>query len=65
MDIKVFEGQKIRSAWNEETEEWYFSIVDIVGGLTDQRDYRHASTYWAVLKKRLFGRNRCSTAYIL
>ena len=34
-------------------EEWYFSIVDVVGVLTEQPDARHASTYWAVLKKRL------------
>ena len=42
-----------RSAWDEEAEEWYFSIVDVVWALTDQPDARHASTYWAVLKKRL------------
>ena len=34
-------------------EEWYFTIVDVVGILTEQPDARHASTYWAVLKKRL------------
>lgn len=51
--IQLFENKKIRTAWNEETEEWYFSVVDIVGVLTDQSTPRNASTYWAVLKKRL------------
>lgn len=51
--IQLFENKKIRSAWNSEKEEWYFSVVDVVSALTDQPDARHASTYWAVLKKRL------------
>ena len=49
--IELYEDQPIRTAWNETEEEWYFSIVDVVGVLTDQPDARHASTYWAVLKK--------------
>ena len=51
--IKLFEDKRIRTAWDEEQEEWYFSVVDVVAVLTDQPDARHASTYWAVLKKRL------------
>ena len=51
--IQLFEDKKIRTAWDEEKEEWYFSIVDVVGVLTDQPTPRNASTYWAVLKKRL------------
>jgi len=51
--IQLFENKRIRTAWDEEREEWYFSIVDVVAVLTDQPDTRHASTYWAVLKKRL------------
>ena len=51
--IQLFEDQPIRTAWDEEKEEWYFSVVDVVCVLTDQPDTRHASTYWAVLKKRL------------
>ena len=51
--IQLFENQRIRTAWDEEKEEWYFSVVDVVAVLTDQPDARHASTYWAVLKKRL------------
>lgn len=51
--IQLFEDKKIRTAWNEETEDWYFSVVDVVGVLTDQATPRNASTYWAVLKKRL------------
>ena len=51
--LQLFEDQAIRTAWDAEAEEWYFSIVDVVWALTDQPDARHASTYWAVLKKRL------------
>ena len=51
--IQLFEDNRIRTAWDAEKEEWYFSIVDVVAVLTDQPDARHASTYWAVLKKRL------------
>ena len=43
----------IRTAWDEEKEEWYFSIVDVVAVLTEQKTQRGASTYWVVLKKRL------------
>lgn len=51
--IQLFEDKTIRTAWDEEKEEWYFSIVDVVGVLTEQETQRNASTYWAVLKKRL------------
>lgn len=53
--IKLYENKEIRSVWDEEKEEWYFSVVDIVGVLTEQENARGASTYWAVLKKRLKG----------
>ena len=51
--LQLFENQAIRTAWDEENEEWYFSIVDVIGILTEQETTRSASTYWAVLKKRL------------
>ena len=50
---KTFENSAIRTVWNEQEEEWYFSVVDVVGVLTEQVSPRSASTYWAVLKKRL------------
>ncbi|MBR3241585.1 MAG: Bro-N domain-containing protein [Parasporobacterium sp.] len=43
----------IRTAWDEEKEEWFFSIVDVVGVLTEQKTKRGASNYWAKLKERL------------
>lgn len=49
-EIKLFEGNQIRSVWDNEKEEWYFSIVDIVGGLTESENPRK---YWSVLKTRL------------
>lgn len=51
--IQLFEDQKIRVAWDAEQEEWYFSVVDVVGVLTDSPDYDHARNYWKVLKNRL------------
>ena len=51
--IQLFENKRIRTAWDEEKEEWYFSIVDVVAVLTDQPDQRGASNYWAKLKQRL------------
>ena len=51
--IQLFEDKRIRTAWDVEKEEWYFSIVDVVAVLTDQPDQRHAAKYWSVLKTRL------------
>ena len=51
--IQLFEDRRIRTAWDETNEEWYFSVVDVVGVLTDQPDQRHAAKYWSVLKTRL------------
>ena len=48
--IQLFENQRIRTAWDEEKEEWYFSIVDVVGVLTDSVD---PTAYWRKLKQRL------------
>ena len=45
--IKVFEEKKVRTLWDSETEEWYFSIVDVVAVLTDSPNPRK---YWSVLK---------------
>ena len=49
-EIKLYENKEIRSAWDEEKEEWYFSIVDVVGVLTESEN---PQVYWRVLKKRL------------
>ena len=48
--IQLFENQRIRTAWDEEKEEWYFSVVDVVGVLTDSVD---PAAYWRKLKQRL------------
>ncbi len=49
-EIKIFEGNRIRSLWDSEKEEWYFSVVDIVGVLTDSKNPRD---YWYRVKKRM------------
>ena len=51
--IQLFEQRKIRTAWDEDIQEWFFSIVDVCGVLTEQPDYDHAKNYWKVLKFRL------------
>lgn len=51
-NIKIFEDRKVRTEWNTEKEDWYFSVVDIVGVLTD-KDYDNARKYWNKLKQRL------------
>ena len=51
--IQLFEDKRIRTAWDAEKEECFFSIVDVVAVLTDQPDQRHAAKYWSVLKTRL------------
>ena len=51
-ELKIFENNKIRAKWDDEKEEWYFSIVDIVAVLTES-DYQKARNYWKVLKSRL------------
>lgn len=52
-NIQLFENKRIRTAWDEEKEEWYFSVVDVVAVLIDQPDYQAARNYWKVTKKRL------------
>ena len=51
--IQLFENRKIRSVWDEEVEERFFSVVDVVAVLTEQATPRGASNYWAKLKERL------------
>ncbi|OFY40064.1 MAG: antirepressor [Bacteroidetes bacterium GWF2_40_14] len=48
--IKIFEERKVRTVWDDETEEWYFSVIDVVGILTDSPN---PNNYWKVLKNRL------------
>ena len=58
-NLQLFEDQPIRTAWNNEEEEWYFSIVDVVAVLTESPN---PQTYWRVLKKRLKDEgNECVT----
>ncbi|MDU6787370.1 MAG: BRO family protein [Veillonella sp.] len=49
-DVKMFEGSQIRSVWDTEREEWYFSVVDVIGSLTESNNPRD---YWYRVKKRM------------
>jgi len=52
-DLAIFEGHKIRRLYDEKTETWWFSVVDIIQVLTQQPDYQASRKYWKVLKGRL------------
>ncbi|EKE04858.1 MAG: hypothetical protein ACD_19C00429G0018 [uncultured bacterium] len=52
-DISIFKGEKIRRVWDEKKEKWYFSVIDIIAVLTDQKDFKRAQSYWSTLKNRL------------
>ena len=49
----IFEGQKIRRHYDEKTEMWFFSVIDIISALTEQADFKKAKSYWTTLKGRL------------
>lgn len=51
--VKIFDASKIRVVWDDVEEKYYFSVVDVVGVLTEQQTTRNATIYWAVVKKRL------------
>ena len=51
--IKVFENKNVRTVWNDEEEDWYFSVVDVCWILADSPDYTTARKYWNKLKQRL------------
>ena len=51
--LQLFGEKRIRTAWNQEEEKWYFSIVDVCEVLTDSKDYLTARKYWNKLKQRL------------
>lgn len=52
-NMQLFQDQLVRTAWDEETEEWYFSVVDAVIVLTESPDYQTSRKYWNKLKQRL------------
>ena len=49
-EIKLFEGNQIRSVWDSEKEEWYFSVIDVIGALTESENPRR---YWSDLKRKM------------
>ena len=51
--IKLFDAKKIRVMWDDQTEKYYFSIIDIIQVLTESTDYQTARKYWNKLKQRL------------
>ena len=60
-DVKIFEGSKIRSVWDNEREEWYFRVVDVIGSLTESNNPRD---YWYRVKKRMSDEERSELSTI-
>ena len=60
-DVKIFEGSQIRSVWDNEREEWYFSVVDVIGSLTESNNPRD---YWYRVKKRMSDEERSELSTI-
>ncbi len=50
--LAVFENYKIRRIFDEKTEIWYFSVIDIIAALIEQKDFKKAQSYWTTLKNR-------------
>lgn len=53
INLAIFEEYKIRRSYDEKTETWFFSVIDIIQALTEQSDYKKARKYWNKLKERL------------
>jgi DNA-damage-inducible protein D len=51
--LAIFETHNIRRHYDEKTETWYFSVIDIIAALTEQLDFKKAKSYWTTLKNRL------------
>ena len=51
--IQLFEAQQVRTAWDEQSERWWFSVMDIITILTDQSDNKKVRNYWKWLKNKL------------
>ena len=52
-DLTLFEDYNIRRVYDEKTETWFFSVVDVVAALTEQKEFKKAQSYWTTLKNRL------------
>ncbi len=51
--VQLFEAHQVRTAWDEQSEKWWFSVLDIIALLTDQADYKKVRNYWKWLKNKL------------
>ena len=51
--IRLFEERQVQAVWDEEADKWWFSVLDIIGILTDQPDYQKVRNYWKWLKNKL------------
>jgi len=51
--VQLFESQQVRTAWDEQSEKWWFSVLDIIVLLTNQADYKKVRNYWKWLKNKL------------
>jgi cell filamentation protein len=52
-NIKLFEEKQVRAVWDETAEKWWFSVLNVIGILTNQADYKKVRNYWKWLKNKL------------
>ena len=53
VSIRFFDDREVRAVWDEQNSKWWFSVVDVIGVLTDQNDYNKNRNYWKYLKAKL------------
>lgn len=53
ISIKFYNDKPIRAIWNEESNQWYFSVLDVVGAIRNESDYSKNRNYWKYLKSKL------------
>ena len=53
VSIRFYNDREVRAVWNEESEKWYFSVLDIIGAINEQDDYAKTRNYWKYLKNKL------------
>ncbi len=57
MSIRFYNDKPVRAVWNEETNDWYFSLIDVVGAIRNEDDYQKNRNYWKYLKAKLKKQN--------
>lgn len=57
LSIRFYKDHEVRAVWDEEYSKWWFSVLDIIGAINDQNDYKKNRNYWKYLKTKLRNQN--------